>query len=250
MFFLQTVLAHGVHLEDSELALLKERGTAVIHCPSSNMCLKSGFCDVQRLRANDITVGLGTGATRKKKNNSPIDIALLIICPNIFNGLMAKCLHTNNKSVSSDVSAGSSYSMLDAMRSALQVSKCLSMMRDNYTALTCEDVFHMATLGGAKGKYQMHITSCSDTHTFYIWSPCVYLILNYLALNIDDEVGNLVPGKTFDVLIIDLNASGTFVNNSEEQRNGTLEEKLQRFIYSGDVRNIVSVLVAGRNTEL
>ena len=62
--FSQTVLAHGVYLEDSELAILKERGTAVIHCPSSNINLKSGLCDVQRLKANGIKVGLGTGVAK------------------------------------------------------------------------------------------------------------------------------------------------------------------------------------------
>ncbi|KAH0955543.1 hypothetical protein HN011_011283 [Eciton burchellii] len=176
----KTLLAHGVHLEDSELAILKERGTAIIHCPSSNTYLRSGLCDVQRLRANNIKVGLGT-----------------------------------------DVSGGTSYNMLDAMRSALQVSNCLSMIKDDYTPLNYENVFHMATLGSAK------------------------------ALSIDDKVGNLMPGKEFDALIIDLNASSTFVNNSKEDKGiqGTLQEKLQRFIYSGDDRNIISVYVKGRNIK-
>ncbi|EZA50395.1 guanine deaminase [Ooceraea biroi] len=176
----KTILAHGVHLEDSELAILKEHGTAIIHCPSSNIYLKSGLCDVQRLRANHVKVGLGT-----------------------------------------DVSGGASYSMLDAMRSALLVSNCLSMMKDDYTPLSYEDVFHMATLGSAK------------------------------ALSIDDKVGNLVPGKEFDALVVDLNASGTFVDNSKEYKGiqGTLQEKLQRFIYSGDDRNIISVYVQGRNVK-
>jgi len=62
--FWQTILAHGVHLENSELAILKQRGTAVIHCPSSNTNLKSGLCDVQRLRAKNIKIGLGTGITK------------------------------------------------------------------------------------------------------------------------------------------------------------------------------------------
>lgn len=64
MTCLQTLLAHGVYLEDSELVILKERGTAIIHCPSSNIYLKSGLCDVQRLKAHNIKVGLGTGAIR------------------------------------------------------------------------------------------------------------------------------------------------------------------------------------------
>lgn len=42
--------------------------------------------------------------------------------------------------------------MLDAMRSALQVSNHLSMLKNNYTPLNYKDVFHMATLGGANCK--------------------------------------------------------------------------------------------------
>ncbi|XP_071643222.1 guanine deaminase [Temnothorax longispinosus] len=171
----KTVLAHGVHLADSELAILKERGTAVIHCPSSNTYLKSGLCDVQRLKANSIKVGLGT-----------------------------------------DVSGGASYSILDEMRSVLRVSNCLSLTRDNYTPLSYKDAFYMATLGGAR------------------------------ALSIEDKVGNFMAGKEFDALIVDLNVKDSLLNNF---RKYTLEENFQRFIYSGDERNIVSVYVSGRKIK-
>nr|XP_012135079.1 PREDICTED: guanine deaminase isoform X2 [Megachile rotundata] len=56
----KTVLAHGIYLSDDEIALLKKRGTAVIHCPSSNTCLKSGFCDVRKLKNIGVKLGLGT----------------------------------------------------------------------------------------------------------------------------------------------------------------------------------------------
>lgn len=59
----------------------------------------------------------------------------------------------NNKCVLSDVSGGTSYSILNEMRSVLQVSNSLSMMKDNYTQLSYKDVFHMATSGGAKGTF-------------------------------------------------------------------------------------------------
>lgn len=58
---LQTVLAHGIYLSDSELDIIHKRKSAVIHCPSSNTCLKSGLCDVRRLQAANVKVGLGTG---------------------------------------------------------------------------------------------------------------------------------------------------------------------------------------------
>lgn len=55
-----TVLAHAVVLDDDEIARLAETGTAVAHCPSSNMKLASGVCRVPELHAAGVVVGLGT----------------------------------------------------------------------------------------------------------------------------------------------------------------------------------------------
>lgn len=55
----RTVIAHGVHVDDDELALLRESGSAVTHCPSSNLKLGSGVADVVRLRQSRVTVGIG-----------------------------------------------------------------------------------------------------------------------------------------------------------------------------------------------
>ncbi|EFN71545.1 Guanine deaminase [Camponotus floridanus] len=171
----KTILAHGIYLEDSELYTLAKRGTAIIHCPSSNINLKSGLCDVRRLKANNIDVGLGT-----------------------------------------DVSGGSSYSILDEMRSVLHVSSSLSLTGHDNVPFDYKDVFCMATLGGAK------------------------------ALSIEDKVGNFMPGKEFDALVIDLNAENSLLDNF---RKYTLEENLQRFMYSGNDHNIVSVYVKGRKVK-
>lgn len=55
----RTIIAHGVHIDDEELAILRESGSAVTHCPSSNLKLGSGVADVVRLRQARITVGIG-----------------------------------------------------------------------------------------------------------------------------------------------------------------------------------------------
>jgi cytosine/adenosine deaminase-related metal-dependent hydrolase len=52
-------VAHGVHLDDSEIARLGATGTGVAHCPSSNNRLATGFCRVTDLRAAGVPVGLG-----------------------------------------------------------------------------------------------------------------------------------------------------------------------------------------------
>ncbi len=55
-----TLLAHAVHLDDAEIALLAERGAAVAHCPLSNAKLGSGTARLKALRAGGVTLSLGT----------------------------------------------------------------------------------------------------------------------------------------------------------------------------------------------
>lgn len=53
------VLAHCVWLKPNEKDILRDTGTHVVHCPSSNMKLASGFAHVPELRARGINVALG-----------------------------------------------------------------------------------------------------------------------------------------------------------------------------------------------
>ena len=55
----RSVIAHGVHLDEREIAILAERGASITHCPSSNLKLGSGIADVRALRDRGITVGIG-----------------------------------------------------------------------------------------------------------------------------------------------------------------------------------------------
>lgn len=52
-------LAHGVHFDDAEIARLGNAGTAVAHCPSSNMRLASGLARAVELQDAGSPVGLG-----------------------------------------------------------------------------------------------------------------------------------------------------------------------------------------------
>jgi 5-methylthioadenosine/S-adenosylhomocysteine deaminase len=55
----RTIAAHGVHVDDAELATLRETRTSITHCPTSNLKLGAGIADVVRLRNARVTVGLG-----------------------------------------------------------------------------------------------------------------------------------------------------------------------------------------------
>lgn len=124
----KSVLAHGVHLTDADLMLIKSRGASIAHCPTSNTNLRSGMCDVKRMIGQGIHVGLGT-----------------------------------------DVSGGSSASIKQAMKDALDVSHHLNFVKKqdivgtgrvaqpdlplnkDYTPMNYKNVVYLATLGGAKG---------------------------------------------------------------------------------------------------
>lgn len=55
-----TVISHGVHLDEADLAVLERTATSVSHCPSSNSRTGAGVAPVLEMLARDINVGLGT----------------------------------------------------------------------------------------------------------------------------------------------------------------------------------------------
>jgi 5-methylthioadenosine/S-adenosylhomocysteine deaminase len=54
------IAVHAVHLEPAEIELLARHGCSVVHCPSSNLKLASGFAAVSAMLAAGINVALGT----------------------------------------------------------------------------------------------------------------------------------------------------------------------------------------------
>lgn len=58
----RAVLAHGVHLSEEEMCRCHESGTAIAHCPTSNLFLGSGLFRIGALKdaRRPVQVGLGT----------------------------------------------------------------------------------------------------------------------------------------------------------------------------------------------
>ncbi|EAR52706.1 putative N-ethylammeline chlorohydrolase [Oceanicola granulosus HTCC2516] len=54
------LLAHAVHLDGEEIALLADAGAGVAHCPLSNAKLASGMAPIGEMRASGVTLSLGT----------------------------------------------------------------------------------------------------------------------------------------------------------------------------------------------
>ncbi|KAG8231557.1 hypothetical protein J437_LFUL011735 [Ladona fulva] len=179
----KTILAHGVHLSDEEIKLLADRKSAISHCPLSNSHLKSGICNVRKLLQNGVKVGLGT-----------------------------------------DISGGCSPSIIQVMQGALassvhlcfccdEESKELAYEGEYPLALDYQEVFYLATLGGAE------------------------------ALAMEDKIGNFKVGKDFDALLVSMKDSSSPVDIHMPYET---KELIQKFMYLGDDRNIKKVFVSGR----
>ena len=58
----RAIYGHGIWLTDAELARMHESGTAIAHCPTSNMFLGSGLFDLRKAKQQDrpVRVGLAT----------------------------------------------------------------------------------------------------------------------------------------------------------------------------------------------
>src|SRR5580700_12117047 len=67
-----TLAAHGVWLDDADLAILKSHGTGLAHNPSSNMKLASGVAPVVKILALGIPMGLGTDGVAGSNNDHDI----------------------------------------------------------------------------------------------------------------------------------------------------------------------------------
>ncbi|XP_043096688.1 guanine deaminase [Puntigrus tetrazona] len=56
----RTVMAHGCYLTDEELEIFHETGSAISHCPNSNISICSGMLNVRNVLNHKVKLGLGT----------------------------------------------------------------------------------------------------------------------------------------------------------------------------------------------
>jgi guanine deaminase len=56
----RSIMAHCVHLTDTDIAVLAQTGAGVAHNPNSNTCLTDGECNIRMLLRAGVKVGLGT----------------------------------------------------------------------------------------------------------------------------------------------------------------------------------------------
>ncbi|EKD17150.1 uncharacterized protein L3040_005372 [Drepanopeziza brunnea f. sp. 'multigermtubi'] len=116
-----------------------------------------------------------------------------------------------------DSGGGFSSSILDAMRQAFIVSNAKELMTQGKDpSLSLEECFYMATLGGAR-------VCC-----------------------LDEQIGNFQIGKQFDALVISTAKQVRPTALTMMEEGDSLKMTFEKFLMSGDDRNIKEVYARGR----
>jgi aminodeoxyfutalosine deaminase len=67
------LLVHCVHVDDEDIKLIKDSGSAVVHCPRSNLRLNCGRMPLEKFLTQDIPVLLGTDSLASSPSLSIFD---------------------------------------------------------------------------------------------------------------------------------------------------------------------------------
>lgn len=182
----RTILAHAVHLTETEKETICARQAKISHCPTSNSALGSGLCPVRSLIDSGLTVGLGT-----------------------------------------DVSGGYSPSILEQVRQACLVSRLLKHIPDGDGGgrenLSVEEGLFLATRGGAA------------------------------VVDMEGDIGGFEVGMRFDAQLVELGPAREGAGEGVETVGNvdvfgweSWTEKIHKWVWCGDDRNVRSVWVNGR----
>ncbi|KAK7183740.1 guanine deaminase [Paraphaeosphaeria sporulosa] len=173
----RSILAHCTIMTDYDKERLKALECGVAHCPIANMTVGGGFmvAPVRDFMRRGIKVGLGT-----------------------------------------DSGGGWASQMLSVIRQTMIASNAQEVMSQGADrGLTLEEVFYLATLGGAQ------------------------------VLCLDDQIGNFKVGKQFDASWI-TTTTGLQSAMTPREEGDSVRTIFEKYVMSGDDRNISHVYVRGR----
>ncbi|KAI0393875.1 guanine deaminase [Xylariaceae sp. FL0594] len=225
----KTILAHAIHLSESEADLLAARGCKVAHCPCSNAALTSGVARVRRLLDKGVHVGLGTdmsggyspsvleAARQAKLASNQLVVPGGLLCP-------VKTSDDNN----------------DPLTTEEEQEK--EKERDR-AVLSVDEVLYLATRGGA------HVVGLADKIGAF-----------EVGMRWDAQLVDLGPTVP-DELTLDPDLEGS--SRSKESGVGggsgvvedgnvdifgweTWDERVAKWVFNGDDRNTKKVWVQGR----
>lgn len=92
IFKSKTIAAHGIYLSDNDLDIIKDNGVSIVHNPTSNLKLSSGFLDLSRIIDKGINVCLGTDSASSNNKLSMLrEIETTMLVSKLFSTRPVTC---------------------------------------------------------------------------------------------------------------------------------------------------------------
>uniref|UniRef100_V5EK44 Amidohydrolase-related domain-containing protein n=1 Tax=Kalmanozyma brasiliensis (strain GHG001) TaxID=1365824 RepID=V5EK44_KALBG len=230
----RTILAHAVHLDSEELAIIKKRKCGISHCPTSNLNLRSGASRVGEMLNMGIKVGLGTDVS------GGFGLGMLsaireasVVAKNAQQPLAGAAVDGRypGPPVAGQYQPRKPHSIATSNLNTTEVSQSVQDPASSLTTkatidftkgpLSIATLFYLATLGGAE------------------------------VCAMASRIGSLEAGKEFDALLVQTTSHwgpagytgnpGCFVEEDD-----TLPDVFEKWMFTGDDRNIGTVFVRGR----
>ncbi|KAK1240533.1 hypothetical protein MKX07_004561 [Trichoderma sp. CBMAI-0711] len=196
----RSILAHCTIMTEYEIGKLRELGCGVAHCPTANMTVGGGFmaAPVKEFLRRGVGVGLGTDSGGGYSSSMVNAMRHALVASYARDALYPKFERRRRDGGEEATASG------DDGRSG-------EMERGGGETLSLEEVFSMATRGGAK------------------------------VVGFGERVGAFAVGMEFDALVVDLRDEVVGGVNVPLEEGDEPERMLEKFVMTGDDRNIVRV---------
>ena len=172
-----TQCVHMTQLIASDIALLSESGSHVIHCPTSNLKLGNGFCPLETLQETGINIALGTDSAAS--NN---DLNMLSEARNA--ALIAKGVSGNPELLPAHealelATINSARALgIDHETGSIEVGKAADLVAINLANIASQPLYNALS--------QLIYTDCTR-HISHTWVDGKLLVENGQLLNIDQD---------------------------------------------------------------
>ncbi|CDU26340.1 related to guanine deaminase [Sporisorium scitamineum] len=265
----RTILAHAVHLDADELAIIKKRKCGVSHCPTSNLNLRSGASRVGEMLNMGIKVGLGTDVSGGFGLGmlSAIREASVVAKVLAFQRAQAE---SKAKEEENALSATAPPTSEQAALTAQQPLAGAAVVDGRYPGPPVAGQYQprkphsiaTSNLNAAEVSQSVQDPTSSlappQATVDFTKGPLSIATLFYLATlggaevcAMASRIGSLEVGKEFDALLVQTTSHwgpsgytgnpGCFVEEDD-----TLPDVFEKWMFTGDDRNIGTVFVRGR----
>ncbi|GAA5849056.1 hypothetical protein JCM3766R1_002283 [Sporobolomyces carnicolor] len=260
-----TILAHCVHLDESELDLIRRREAGVSHCPNSNFNLRSGTSRVADMLDKGIKVGLGTDVSGGTAIGILSAIRSASTCSKtiIFTDRAAGATPRSSSSSSSSAPAAAEQPRDDqtTVKSPDGQQRRAGFFASSH--LTLETLFYLATVGGAQLCRLEHRVGSFEVGKEF---DALLIETGQQRNSLDGSGGEIIDDDDGDDDDDDDEALLALQGREDEVSKGStfprvdegfnpslliepdepVERVFEKFLFAGDDRNIGTVFVRGR----